>query len=63
MRTPQERASAWLGSLGYPQSTNSGGRAEIVGWWNSNAAVDGFQVIASSGAFASGSVKVYGIVN
>lgn len=38
---------------------NVGGLAS--GFWNSNAAVDGFQVIFSSGNIASGVVKIYGI--
>lgn len=53
-----------MGSLAYPQSASNGGRADIMGWWNGgNGAVDGFQVLASSGNLTSGTIKIYGIVN
>jgi hypothetical protein len=35
--------------------------ATISGYWNSAAAVDGFQVLMDSGNLTSGSVLVYGV--
>jgi len=32
-----------------------------TGYWNANGAVDGFQVLFSSGSITSGTIKIYGI--
>lgn len=34
----------------------------VGGYWNSNTAIDGFQVLFSSGNITSGIIKIYGIV-
>jgi hypothetical protein len=37
---------AWVGSIG--------------GYWNTGAAIDGFQIVMSAGNISTGKVKIYG---
>jgi len=45
----------------------SQGAASIIatvvgGFWNNTAAIDGFQILFSSGNITSGTVKIYGLL-
>lgn len=50
---------------GHVTHTNAAGNAAVFstlgGFWKNTAALDGFRLIMSSGALASGSMKVYGL--
>lgn len=50
----------WNGLLAYCSSALTGYQA-VTGMWNNAAAIDGFQVLCSSGNISSGTIKIYGI--
>jgi hypothetical protein len=50
----------WHGLIAYSGSTVSA-FSNVSGIWNSTAAVDGFQVLFSSGNITSGVIKIHGI--
>lgn len=52
-------AKSWIGQVGYLTSAIFV-NAVLGGMWNSTAAIDGFQVLMSSGNITSGTVRVYG---
>lgn len=49
----------WSGTMSFTGSTLTGSSL-CSGLWNNTAAVDGFQVLMSSGNITSGTVKIYG---
>jgi hypothetical protein len=50
----------WTGAISYRNGSIEVG-GSVAGYWNNNAAIDGFQVLFSSGNIASGVIKVYGM--
>lgn len=54
-------AKQWTGLMA-GQSTTAAVTSISSGYWNSTAAVDGFQVLFSSGNITSGVIKIYGII-
>jgi hypothetical protein len=51
----------WVGQFGGNTSGPAALYGVVSGFWNSNPAVDGFQVSFSSGNISSGVIKIYGI--
>lgn len=49
-----------LGHMTYFSQASAAGGVFTYGYWNSTGAVDGFQVLFSSGNIASGIIRVYG---
>jgi hypothetical protein len=55
-------AKMWFGQFAHTNSAVNGMYVVTVnGYWNNTAAVDGFQVLMSSGNITSGTIKIYGI--
>ena len=53
----------WSGILSHPATTGNSATFMASGYWNGgNGAVDGFQVLFSSGNITSGTIKIYGII-
>lgn len=51
----------WTGQLAYINTGSASFGVMLNGFWNTAGAVDGFQVLFSSGNIASGTIKIYGI--
>jgi hypothetical protein len=52
----------WTGQTSQFNGTSSTYITMIGGFWNSTAAIDGFQVLMSTGTMTSGTIKIYGIL-
>lgn len=50
----------WHGLIAYAGATLTG-YSSVNGMWNNTSAIDGFQVLFSSGNITSGTIKIYGI--
>jgi hypothetical protein len=51
----------WEGRFAGNSSAPAAIFTTVSGFWNSNGAVDGFQVLFSAGNITSGVIKIYGI--
>jgi hypothetical protein len=52
----------WTGQIGHADSGGGMLFVTVAGTWNSASALDGFQVLMSSGNIASGTIKIYGML-
>jgi hypothetical protein len=50
-----------IGDGGYLDGSGDPISTSVSGYWNTAAAVDGFQVLMDSGNLTSGSILVYGV--
>lgn len=55
-------AKIWAGSVAWLNNAGAMATFSPGGFWNSTGAIDGFQIVASSGTFTSGSVDIYGML-
>jgi len=52
----------FIGQSTYQTAGPANANIQVSGYWNSAAAIDGFQILASSGNLVSGFVRVYGYI-